>query len=55
MTYNGYEQYSIQAFSHWTYHSSDGKYLFCDCQGMYDKKKGIFILTDPVIVSQTEF
>eukprot|EP01084_Bolivina_argentea_P044237 81433_1 len=46
----GYEYSEIQAFSHWTYHYSNGKYLFCDCQGM-ENKNG-FTLTDPVIVSK---
>ena len=55
MTCDGYEENSTQAFSHWTSHSSGGKCSFCDCQGICDKKKGIFILTDPVIVSKTEF
>ena len=43
MTCAGYGHLSIQAFSHWTYHHTKGKYLFCDCQGMFDKeKKSIF-------------
>ena len=25
----------IQAFCHWTWHYSNGKYLYCDAQGMY--------------------
>ncbi|ETO19147.1 hypothetical protein RFI_18086, partial [Reticulomyxa filosa] len=40
---------SIQAFCHWTYHQSNGKYLFCDAQGV--RRKGKYILTDPCIVS----
>ena len=50
----GFGHLSIQAFSHWTYHYTEGKYLFCDCQGMFDKEKKEYILTDPVIVSDTE-
>ncbi|ETO33744.1 MHCK/EF2 kinase domain family protein [Reticulomyxa filosa] len=40
---------SIQAFCHWTYHQSEGKYLFCDAQGV--RQKDAYVLTDPCIVS----
>ncbi|ETO33747.1 hypothetical protein RFI_03360, partial [Reticulomyxa filosa] len=30
---------SIQAFCHWTYHQSEGKYLFCDAQVILQKNK----------------
>lgn len=39
----------IQAFSHWTYHYSDGRHLVCDLQGV--RSHGHFALTDPVINS----
>lgn len=55
MTSNEHDHKSIQAFSHWTYHHTNGKLLFCDCQGMFDKNKQEYILTDPVIVSNTEY
>eukprot|EP01084_Bolivina_argentea_P200992 343602_1 len=43
---------SVQAFCHWTYHYSDGQYLFCDAQGVKRAEK--YILTDPAILSNTE-
>eukprot|EP01083_Nonionella_stella_P080807 222178_1 len=41
----------IQAFSHWTYHHSNGEYMFVDCQGRKDRSG--YTLTDPVIVSKS--
>ena len=43
------ENASIQAFCHWTYHYSEGKYLFCDAQGV--RKRNEYIITDPCILS----
>ena len=43
---------TIQAFCHWSYHYSKGKYLFCDAQGI--KKCNKYILTDPCILSNEE-
>eukprot|EP00485_Elphidium_margaritaceum_P002611 CAMPEP_0202695782 /NCGR_PEP_ID=MMETSP1385-20130828/9281_1 /ASSEMBLY_ACC=CAM_ASM_000861 /TAXON_ID=933848 /ORGANISM="Elphidium margaritaceum" /LENGTH=718 /DNA_ID=CAMNT_0049351859 /DNA_START=32 /DNA_END=2185 /DNA_ORIENTATION=+ len=43
---------TVQAFCHWTYHYSEGKYLFCDAQGV--KRPNQYILTDPAILSNTE-
>jgi len=40
---------SIQAFCHWTFHQSGGKYLFCDAQGV--RQKDTYVLTDPCILS----
>lgn len=40
---------SMAAFSHFTYHSSGGKMLVCDLQGV--KTENGYILTDPVICS----
>jgi len=40
---------SVQALCHWTYHYSDGKYLFCDAQGVHGDK---YCITDPCIVSK---
>lgn len=37
----------IQAFSHWTYHITDGKMLVVDCQGSFRDR--VFYLTDPAI------
>eukprot|EP01083_Nonionella_stella_P045070 121162_1 len=51
MTCSGYEQLCIQAFSHWTYHHSNGEYMFVDCQGMKDSSG--YTLTDPVIISKS--
>ena len=45
------EYSSVQAFCHWTYHESKGKYLFCDAQGI--RKFDEYVLTDPCIVSNT--
>ena len=50
MTIPGQERYCVQAFSHWTYHFTNGKYLLCDCQGTFDEING-YTLTDPVIIS----
>ncbi len=44
-----YKNNSIQAFSHWTYHFSKGKYLMCDIQGIRNKTN--YIITDPCICS----
>ena len=54
MTIKGCEKMSTQAFSHWTYHHSNGQYLFVDCQGSVDNQSG-YVLTDPVIVSRGSF
>jgi hypothetical protein len=40
---------TMAAFSHFTYHSSDGKMLVCDLQGV--KTDDRYILTDPAICS----
>mmetsp|Transcript_46249 Transcript_46249/g.76899 ORF Transcript_46249/g.76899 Transcript_46249/m.76899 type:complete len:274 (-) Transcript_46249:57-878(-) len=51
----------IQAFSHWTYHVSDGKYLVCDLQGIVlendggdDTAANGYQVTDPCIMSQDD-
>jgi hypothetical protein len=50
---SGYEDKNcgstMAAFSHFTYHISDGKMLVCDLQGV--KREDEYILTDPVICS----
>ena len=53
MTCSEWAHKSVQAFCHWTYHHSNRKYLFCDAQGTVNKKE--YVLTDPVIVSDTRF
>ena len=40
-----------QAFSHFTWSSTDGKLLVCDLQGVWNSTDG-FVLTDPVFHSQ---
>eukprot|EP00483_Globobulimina_turgida_P008054 UN08070 len=40
---------SLNAFSHWSYHHSNGEYLICDLQGVSEENK--YELTDPVIMS----
>eukprot|EP01083_Nonionella_stella_P153837 494773_1 len=42
---------SLNAFSHWSYHHSNGKYLICDLQGV-DSDNGSYELTDPVVMSE---
>lgn len=39
----------VQAFSHWTFHRTNGDLLVCDCQGAFDEAKEIYRLTDPAI------
>eukprot|EP01083_Nonionella_stella_P215822 776405_1 len=41
----------INAFSHWTYHHSNGQYLVCDLQGVKNINNQ-YKLTDPVITSK---
>jgi hypothetical protein len=48
----GNSETSVQAFCHWTYHYSGGKYLFCDAQGARDHIG--YYLTDPCIMSVTK-
>jgi hypothetical protein len=40
---------AVQAFSHWTFHATDGEMIVIDCQGCYDTVRKEFILTDPAI------
>ena len=42
----------MQALSHWSHHTSDGKLLLCDLQG--GRRDGHYILTDPVICSEDQ-
>eukprot|EP00484_Ammonia_sp_Unknown_P028045 CAMPEP_0197046740 /NCGR_PEP_ID=MMETSP1384-20130603/22395_1 /TAXON_ID=29189 /ORGANISM="Ammonia sp." /LENGTH=271 /DNA_ID=CAMNT_0042478575 /DNA_START=39 /DNA_END=854 /DNA_ORIENTATION=- len=51
----------INAFSHWTYHHSNGEYLVCDLQGVQRRNSGsdgeqcdCYELTDPVIMSSKD-
>ena len=46
------EKSSINAFSHWTYHHSNGQHLVCDLQGVESENDGCYELTDPVIMSK---
>ena len=39
----------IQAFSHWTHNVTDGHMVAVHCQGVYNKSKNAFLLTDPAI------
>lgn len=41
----------MQALSHYSYHSTQGMFLFCDLQGGVYKDG--FVITDPVIISTT--
>lgn len=43
---------SVQSFCHWTYHYSNGSYLFCDAQGVRNSVG--YYLTDPCIMSVTQ-
>ena len=43
---------NLQTLSHYSYHSTNRKLLFCDLQGGIYKNG--FIITDPVIMSTTE-
>lgn len=44
--------FSMGAFSHFTYHITNGSMLVCDLQGV--KKNNEYILTDPVICSLSQ-
>ena len=44
-----YIEHVLQAFSHFTYHVSGGKRIFCDLQGV--ERSDMIILTDPCILS----
>ena len=50
-----HEQYSatIQAFSHWTYYRSAKRLVVNDLQGVVNKEKNEYILTDPVVVHES--
>eukprot|EP01006_Ploeotia_vitrea_P030947 TRINITY_DN63263_c1_g2_i1.p1 TRINITY_DN63263_c1_g2~~TRINITY_DN63263_c1_g2_i1.p1 ORF type:complete len:681 (+),score=10.69 TRINITY_DN63263_c1_g2_i1:82-2124(+) len=39
----------IQAFSHWTHTITEGTMIVVDCQGVFNKSKNAFLLTDPAI------
>jgi len=39
----------MQAFSHWTYHETDGKQLVCDLQGL--RLCDRYVLSDPVVLT----
>ena len=39
----------VQAFSHWTYHVTDHRMLVIDCQGVVDRRRNCFVLTDPAL------
>jgi len=41
----------LNAFSHWTYHHSNGEHLVCDLQGIESNNTESFELTDPVVMS----
>ena len=43
------QQLSIEAFSHFTYHHSKGRYIMVDCQGVRNKNQ--YIISDPCICS----
>jgi len=42
---------TMAAFSHFSYHISNGQELLCDLQGVKDGDKDEYLLTDPVICS----
>jgi len=42
---------AVQAFSHWTHHTSEGKLMVVDCQGSFDAARNAFVLTDPAVHS----
>ena len=44
-----HDDLSINALSHWSYHKSNGQYVFCDMQGVRTTKK--YVITDPCIMS----
>ena len=39
----------IQAFSHWTYQITNGHIMVVDVQGVFDKARNLFHLTDPAL------
>ena len=42
----------LSALSHYSYHISGGQFLLCDLQGSHDRETGLFIFSDPVILSR---
>jgi len=45
------DRLSVQAFCHWTYHTTGGQLLFCDAQGV--RLDDRYVVTDPCIMSHT--
>ena len=48
-TPDGTDHDVIQAFSHWTHYVTDGQMVVVDCQGVFNKSKNAFLLTDPAL------
>lgn len=42
----------VAALSHFSYHVSGGQLVLCDLQGSHDRETGLFIFSDPVILSR---
>lgn len=42
----------VQAFSHWTYHITNGALMIMDCQGKFIQEENCFVLTDPAVNSR---
>ncbi|KAI0201226.1 kinase-like domain-containing protein [Astrocystis sublimbata] len=45
---------AMQALSHFSYDNSGGELLLCDIQGGYDQNQDVYILSDPVIMSESQ-